>query len=419
MSPNINNNRHQSGRPWLSWWIGWRYARPQRRRGYVSFLSAMAIVGVMLSVASLIVVLSAVRGFELSLRERILDVVPHAQVLGVEGPLQQSAQVIGQAELHPEVLASASYIEAEGFLIGPNDLVAVVVNGIDPVQQQQVANYDNFSNPPALTSLAAGEFAVVIGQRLAELLGVSVGDTVNLVVGQINVGPFGATPRQRQFVVRDVFNAGMYEFDRGVVFVHQQDAAVLYRMADQVSGVNLRMRDPELAATVVREVARKSGGPVLVTDWTRKHQNFFAALSVTENVMVVILLVILFVAVFNVFASLMMLVRDKRRDVAILRAMGMSKWQVLRVFLVDGLGLGVSGAVLGVILGVALSLSFDHIIYGLELLFHTALVDPSVYFIDRFPAVLYWHEILVIAVGAVLLTAVAAMYPGWRASRVN
>ncbi|MBT8143878.1 MAG: ABC transporter permease, partial [Gammaproteobacteria bacterium] len=267
------------------WTVGLRYLRPRTRTGFVSFISATSMLGIAIAVFVLIVVLSVMNGFEKELRERILALASHATISGLDGPLPHWRALSQHAARHPEVAAGAPFVEGEGMLVNGERLSGVLVRGIDPRQEREVATLDNLMTAGTTETLIDGDYNILIGSALADELGVGPGDKLILLISQARVTPAGIVPRMRRFTVSGVFEAGMYEFDRGLAFIELGDAARLFRLGDAVTGVRLRLNDMFRARDVVVDIARDMGGGVLISDWTRNHANFFRSIQLTKTVM--------------------------------------------------------------------------------------------------------------------------------------
>lgn len=401
------------------WTVGLRYVRPRTRSGFVSFISATAMLGITIGVLVLIIVLSVMNGFEKELRERILALASHATISGINGPLPQWRALAEHAEQNPEVTASAPFVEGEGMLVNQERLSGVLVRGIDPQQEARVADLESIMRAGSSNSLVPGAYNVVIGTALARELQVGIGDRVILLVSRANVTPAGVLPRMRRFTISGIFEAGMYEFDRGLAFIELSDAARLYQLGDAVTGVRLRLDDLFQAREVVVEVAREMGGGVYVSDWTRNHANFFRSIQLTKTVMFIILLLVVGVAAFNIISTLVMVVKDKRADIAIMRTMGATPRSIMAVFMFQGMLIGIIGTVAGVVLGVLGALNIEAIVRSLEGLLRVDLVSAEVYFLSDLPAQLHVPEVAQVAVLALLLTLASTLLPAWRASRTE
>ncbi len=399
--------------------IGLRYTRAKRRNHFISFISLISMCGIGLGVAALIVVLSVMNGFQKELRTRILGVASHVQISGPGGDLAAWQQVAEQAARHKSVVAAAPYVAAQGMLSFDQTVRGVMVRGVLPDAEEQVADFNRYMRGSSMQALKPGEFGIVLGSELARALHVFVGDKVTLIAPQGLVTPAAILPRLKQFKVAGIFEAGMYEYDSGLALVHLADAQALYRMEDRVSGVRLKLGDLFQAPRVARELLSLVEGDVFISDWTRSHANFFRAVQIEKNVMFIILLLIVAVAAFNIVSTLVMAVTDKESDIAILRTLGASPASIMQIFIVQGALIGVIGLALGLAGGIALALNIDVVVPAIERLFNMQFLAKEVYYISELPSDLQWRDVGVIAAVSFTLTLLATLYPSWRASRVN
>ena len=397
--------------------LGTRYLRSANRRGFLSFISLTCIAGLMLGVAVLIVVLSVMNGFESELRSRILSVTSHATLMGLEGPLGDWQAARSAALATPGVVAAVPYIEAQAMFAQGQHLAGAQLRGIDPELERSAVGLGAQLLQGSLSDLQPGQYHIVLGEALASELGARVGDSIVLLVPQGTATPTGIMPRMRRFTVTGVFRSGMYEFDRGLALVHIDDAARLYRMGSAVTGIRLALVDPLSAPRLVRQLAVNLGGGFYISDWTRNHANFFRSIQMTKSMMFVILLMVVAVAAFNIVATLVMIVKEKQSDIAILRTLGCGPANVLAVFAVQGVLIGICGIVSGVALGVLVSTHLESLVHGLERLTGSHFLDAKVYFMSDLPAQVQGMDLLQIASVAFLLCALATIYPAWRAAR--
>ncbi len=399
--------------------IGLRYTRAKRRNHFISFISLISMCGIALGVAALIVVLSVMNGFQKELRTRILGVASHVQISGAGGELAAWQQVAEQAAKHRQVLAAAPYVAAQGMLSFDQTVRGVLVRGVLPDAEEQVADFNRHMRGGSMQLLKPGEFGIVLGAELARALQVFVGDKVTLIAPQGLVTPAAILPRLKQFRVVGLFEAGMYEYDSGLALVHLADAQALYRMEERVSGVRLKLDDLFAAPRVARELHGLIEADAYIADWTRSHANFFRAVQIEKNVMFIILLLIVAVAAFNIVSTLVMAVTDKESDIAILRTLGASPASIMQVFIVQGALIGTIGLALGLAGGVALAVNIDVVVPAIERLFNTQFLAKEVYYISELPSDLQWRDVGIIAAVSFGLTLLATLYPSWRASRVN
>lgn len=403
----------------FSLFVGLRYTRAKRRNHFISFISLISILGITLGVTALITVLSVMNGFEKELRERILGMASHASISGYDGQLDNWRILAGMADQHPEVLGAAPYVQGEGMLTLGSQVSGVMVRGILPSEEPKVSDVGEKMNQGELSDLHAGEFGIILGKDLARGLGVLTGDKVTLVAPQPNVTPAGILPRLKRFTVVGIFEVGMYEYDSTMALVHMQDAAKLFRLGQQVSGVRLKLSDMFKAQKVSGELVEDLPGGYFVTDWTRQHANFFRAIKIEKTVMFVILLLIVAVAAFNIISTMMMVVTDKEADIAILRTLGTSPAGIMAIFMVQGTFIGILGTCLGTVGGMILALNIDTIVPTLEGILGFKFLAPDVYYISDLPSDMRGSDVLKIASMSFFLSLVATLYPAWSAARVQ
>ncbi len=403
----------------LELFIGLRYTRAKRRNHFISFISTISTLGIMLGVVALITVLSVMNGFHKEVRERILGMASHASISTHDGTLKEWQEVMQLSADHPNVVGQAPYIEAQTMLTNGSRVSGAILRGILPSEEPRVSDVGEHLKIGHLDTLKPGKFEIVLGKELARSLGVNIGDKVTVVTPQLRITPAGTLPRLKRFTVKDIFEVGMGEYDRGVALVHMQDAAKLMKMGDGVTGVRLKLDDLYLARSVARELAKKLPGIYRVVDWTQQHSNFFRALQTEKRMMGLILFLIIAVAAFNIVSTLVMVVTDKQSDIAILRTMGFSPGSVMGVFMVQGATIGFIGTLLGIAGGIALSLNLEGIVSSIERALGIHFLDPSIYYISSLPSDLHWDDVGWISVSAFIITLIATLYPAWRASRVQ
>ena len=399
------------------WFVGMRYLRARTHNRFVSFISSISIVGVALGVAVLIVVLSVMNGFETELRTRILAMTSHASLESFGDGLGDWAAVRERVTADPDVRAAAPYIQGEAMLLQGEEVSGAIVRGILPAEERLVSGLGDKLVQGALEDLQPGGWNIVLGSALARELRVEVGGHVVLAISQGTVTPAGLVPRLRRFEVTGIFEAGMYEFDRGLAFVHLEDAARLWRMGDQVTGLRLALDDMFLAPAVVRRVATELGGGFYVSDWTRQHVNFFRSIQLSKQMMFTILLLVVAVAAFNIVSTLVMVVKDKQGDIAILRTLGASPRAIMGVFMIQGTLIGVAGTLAGLALGALLAVNIEQLVHWLEAAVGTTFLAADVYFISDLPAELRARDLLRICGTALALAVLSTLYPAWRAAR--
>lgn len=401
--------------------IGNRYVRSTRAsgNGFLSFISTISMLGIAIGVAVLIVVLSVMNGFERELRDRILSQTSHATIRSFSVGTANWQEVAKRAESNPQVAGTAPYIEGQAMLVAANKTSGALVYGVLPEQEQRVSQLSRNMRDGELSQLVAGDYGVILGSELAQALNVNVGDRVVLVVPQATVTIAGVTPRVKRFTVTGIFSAGMYEYDRNFAYVHVDDAARVYRMGSDVTGVRLKLNDLFAAPRVVRELSRELGGGYYADDWTRRHANFFRSIALTKRVLFVILLLVVLVAAFNIVSTLVMVVKDKSGDIAILRTLGATPRSVLAIFVTQGTAIGAIGTAAGVALGALLANNLEVLVHALEGILNTQFLDAKVYYMSDLPALVHWDDVAKIAGTAFGLCCLSTLYPAYRAARTQ
>ncbi len=404
------------------WVLGWRYTRAgrtTRRNGFISFISGVSMLGIGLGVAALVIVLSVMNGFQKEVRDRMLSVVSHIEVLAVDGnALSDVNQTLHQVRQHSQVVGAAPFISAQALLARGEDMKGVMVRGIDPALEPGVIDLAPEVRTESLSHLVAGQFGVVLGVDLARHLGLRVGDPVTLIAPSGQVTPAGVLPRLKQMTVVGTFNSGHYEYDSALVMVHVQDAARIFRL-EGPTGIRLKIRDLHQARAVAADLAQMLTGPLALRDWTQQNKTWFAAVQVEKRMMFIILTLIVAVAAFNLVSTLIMSVTDKRADIAILRTLGASPGSIMAVFVVQGAMVGVMGTLGGLLLGLLIANHIDVIVPALEGLFQASFLPKDIYLISHMPSDPQSADILPVVLISLALSFVATLYPSWRASQVN
>ena len=405
----------------LSLFIGLRYTRPKRRNRLISFSSFISIAGIFVSLVALITILSVMNGFQTELRERTLSMASHASVTGIGNRLSPSdvARLEQALSGRAHVVASAPYIDSEAMLANGRRKTGAAIRGIDPVREKSVSEIGEKLIDGRLEDLRAGEYGIVIGRELAFALGAGLGDKVTVYAPEAGITPAGVIPRMRRFTVVGVFEVGMHQYDRGVAYIHVRDAGPLFQLGKDVSGMRLRLDDMFRAPAITASLNEALGAQYWVSDWTRQHANFFKALKMEKTVMFIILLLILGVAVFNIVATLVMVVTEKQSDIAILRTLGMTPGRIMTVFIIQGSFIGLVGTVLGVAGGVALAVKLETLISSIESLLGMKFLAPDVYYISDLPSEVRVSDVVRVGLMAFTFSVLATIYPAWRAARTQ
>jgi lipoprotein-releasing system permease protein len=400
-------------------YVGLRYFRAKRRNQFISFISGMSLVSIAIGVMALITVLSVMNGFQDELRDRILSMTADATVSGFDNKLSDWPQVVRDVHDQPGVVAAAPYIEDQAMLANGSNMSGTEIRGVIPDMEGTVSEVGRRMVMGRMQDLEPGSYDIVLGKDLAFALGVAPGDKVILMISQGNVTPAGLIPRFRRFTVSGIFDAGMYEYDRGLAFVNIKDAQTLYGFDDAVSGVRLKLKDKYQAPAIARDLTARFNGAFYVTDWTQEHVNFFKAIAMEKTVMFIILSLIELVAAISIAITLVMAVTDKQADIAILRTLGASPRAIMGIFIVQGTIIGFLGTLIGLILGVLLATYLNDIMHFLQSVFHTEFLPSSVYYISDLPASIVTNDVLKITIASFLLSVISTLYPAWRAARTQ
>lgn len=399
--------------------VGLRYTHAKRRTHFISFISFTSMLGIALGVTALITVLSVMNGFETELRERILGMASHATITTFDGSLEDWQDVSGMIEGEPHVLATAPFVSGETMLSNGKQVSGAQIRGVLPETEGRVSDVVSHIRGGDIGLLREGEYSIILGSELAVALGAGIGDAITVVSPQITIAPTGILPRLRRFTVVATFEVGMYEYDRGVALVHMHDAAKLFRLGAAVSGLRLKLDDVFDAPQVAWQLGSQLPGEYRVQDWTRRHANFFRAIKTEKRVMFIILTLIVAVAAFNIVSTLIMVVTDKRADIAILRTLGATPRSIMNIFIIQGVVIGVMGTALGVAGGVGLALNIETIVPAIERFFNVQFLAADVYYISEVPSELHWLDVWIMASVALALSLLATLYPAWRAARTN
>ncbi len=408
----------------LSLFVGLRYVRSRTRKFFVSFITWVSLAGVAVGVAALIVVLSVMNGFEGELRDRLLALSSHARVVAsVEEGAAAAArdfgwqQALAALRADARVQGVAPYVEIQTLALRTPEMLLVQLRGIDPALEPSVSAAASAMVEGRLAGLVPGEDRVILGSVVARLLGVVSGDRVTLLVPGLD--PSGApAPRLREFTVSGIFEVGLHDHDGTLALAHIDDVRELTADDARVFGLHVKLSDPMAAPALNRELGTRLGRGLGLRDWTQDHASYFRAIRIEKAMMTIILMLIVGVAAFNIVAMLVMVVADKRTDIAILRTFGATPRSVLEIFLMQGLVIGWTGVGLGVLLGTLIATNVGSIIPALESTFGFRIMDPSVYYVTQIPVEVRIENVLLIAALALLITATATVYPALRAARV-
>lgn len=403
----------------LSVYIGARYTRAKRRNHFISFISLSSMLGVALGVAALITVLSVMNGFEKELKDRILGMTSHAFLTQTGGTLSDWQSLQQQMSQFPDVIGSAPFVEGQAMLTQGSRVHGTLVRGINPAEEGSVSDVGDKMIRGSLADLKPGTFGIILGKDLAANMGAQLGDKITIITPHVTPTPAGVVPRLKRLTVVGIFEIGMYEYDSSLAVINIQDAAKLFKLPGKVSGLRLKLDDVYQAPSILQNILEALPRNYRGADWTYQHANFFRALKTEKTVMFVILMLIVAVAAFNIVSTLVMMVTDKQADIAILRTLGMTPADIMGIFMVQGVLIGLMGTLLGVAGGVALALNVADLIAWLEQLIGYHFLPADVYYISSLPSQLEWSDVTVIGITAFVLSVLSTIYPSLRAAKIR
>lgn len=409
--------------------IGLTYTRAgrrgRRRDGFMSFISGMSVASIALGVAALIIVLSVMNGFQKEVRDRMLSVIAHIEVTSAFGPVDDWTPIAEKIEARRDVQAVAPYVQGQGLFSSGDVVTGALVKGIDPVLEPKVSDLaleissgDGALGGEGRSALKPGEFGVILGRDLARRLGVSPGEKVALLVPQGNMTPAGMIPRMKQFKVLGFLSSGHYEYDSTMALVHIDDAAALFRTGGP-QGLRIRVADMDRAPAVAAEILASLPRGFYATDWSQQNRTWFAAVQVEKRMMGIILFLIVLVGAFGLVSTLVMTVKEKQADIAILRTLGASEGSIMSIFVIQGAIVGVVGVAAGIAAGLLVAYNVGEIVSAIEGLLGVAFLPKEIYFISNMPSDPRLSDIIPIAICSLVLSLAATLYPSWRAARTQ
>ena len=403
----------------FEWSVAMRYLRARRQEGFISVIAWFSLLGIALGVATLIIVMSVMNGFRHELLSRILGLNGHLGVYGLAAPLAEFDAVAEAVRKVPGVVSATPIVEGQVMATARGLARGALVRGIRA--EDLAAGHSLVARSLVGGGLAqfTGDDVVVIGSRLAERLGIAVGERVTLISPQGTATALGTVPRMRAYQVVATFNIGMFEYDSSYVFMPLDAAQVYFRMPGAVTNLEVFVADPDDAPRIGARISGALRGQVRIHDWQQANASFFTAIQVERNVMFLILTLIILVAAFNIVSSMIMLVKDKGRDIAILRTMGATRGSIMRIFFMSGASIGVIGTLSGLVLGVAFALNIETIRQGIQGLTGTNLFAAEIYFLSKLPARIDWSEVTAVVLMGLGLSFLATIYPSWRAATLD
>jgi lipoprotein-releasing system permease protein len=402
----------------FEWLVAGRYLRARRQESFISVISGFSLIGIALGVATLIIVMSVMNGFRAELLGRILGLNGHIIVQSITGSIPGYDATVARIRQIPGITNATPFIEGQVLANAQGESFGALVRGLSPDDLKRLTTVSSTINPAVLAGFGKDD-SVILGSRLAQKLGLAPGMTVTLVAPNGDVTPFGSTPRIKTYRVAGTFNIGMSEYDETYIFMPLKEAQLFFGLGDAAQGIEVMVTQPDNVAAWESSVQRAAGPAARLVDWQQMNSSLFGALNVERNVMFLILTLIILVAALNIISGLIMLVKDKGGDIAILRTMGASKGAVMRVFFIAGAFIGTTGTVLGVLIGIVFCANIERIRQFLSNITGTTLFDPTIYFLSQMPAKIDPYEVIAVIVMALSLSFLATLYPSWRAARLD
>jgi lipoprotein-releasing system permease protein len=402
----------------FEWVVAFRYLRPKRADGYISIISILSLIGIALGVAALIIVMAVMNGFRHELLSRILGLNGHVIVQGYAGPLPNFDDLAAKVRTVPGVVRVAPIIDGQVMGSANGTTVGVLVRGMRPQDLKTLTTVSSTLSEGALDHFASGD-EVIVGQRLADKMRLVPGGSITLIAPQGDVTPFGTTPRVKTYRIAGTFNIGMSEYDQTFVFMPLDQAQLYFNMDRAVSGLEVMVQNPDEVDQMQTAIAQVSPPYTRIVTWKDVNSSLVGAIDVEKNVMFLILTLIILVAALNIISGLIMLVKDKSGDIAILRTMGATRGAVMRIFFIAGASIGITGTLLGFLIGVVFCANIESIRQFLSSLTGTTLFNPEIYFLSRMPAEMDAHEVTAVVLMALALSFLATLYPSWRAARLD
>lgn len=402
-------------------YIGLRYIRAKRRNHFISFISMASILGIALGVLVLITVLSVMNGFDSEIKKRIFGLTPQVTITSPDESLLIPWKSLGEKlNKLPDVQAFAPFVNGQGMLTQGDATRPVIVQGIVPEFEMGITDLKDHFTQGSFDALKPGEFGIILGEDMATHLGLSLGDKINLLTAQGMISPAGLLPTTKRFTLVGVFHVGGgFNLDSTMAYIHLKDAQVVYEKGEAITGIHLRIKGLYDAIKVSYAADQLLGPNYLVSNWTEEYGAYFHAIRMEKTIMFALLLFIVAVAVFNLVSTLVMVVTDKRAEIAILKTLGATPDTIMSTFIVQGTFIGIMGVLLGIIGGIALSLNITQIVRKIEQWFNTQFVPSSLYYTDFLPSKLIWADVLTVCVSAFVLTLLATLYPAWQASKIQ
>ncbi len=408
--------------------IGLRYLKAKRKQTFISVITFISILGITVGVTALIVVLSVMTGFEEDLKGKILGINAHIVVMELGGGMKDYRHVVEEAKKVDGVKGATPFIYSQAMISGPDGVTGVVLRGLDLHTIGEVTVLPRKIKKGSLDGLSAsfdeaarrGDLpGILIGSELAKSIGVSLGGEVNVVSPMATMTAVGAAPRMAAFRVVGIFELGMYEYDTSMAFISIENAQRFFRMGDTVTGVEVKVNDIYKADEIGENLLERLKGPYWMRTWMEMNKNLFSALKLEKTAMFIILMLIIIVAALNIISTLIMVVMEKGKDIAILKSLGATSAGIMKIFMIEGVVIGVVGTFLGTVLGLSVALNLEEVVGFVERVFKFKVLPPSVYYIDKLPSKVEPGVVIAIVVVSIAISFLATLYPSWQASRYD
>lgn len=398
--------------------IGYRYSRIKRKNHFISFISKTSMIGIALGVMVLITVLSVMNGFHTEIRAQMLSIAPHITVKPLANNMSNWQSLLNKIKKYDDVIGAAPFVLEQGMLTKDGRVQGVAVRGVVPSELNDVFPLTNNIKAGSLEGLDSTRYGVLIGTGLASQMGIWLGDHITLLVPETNISPLGVTPRLKRFTVVGVFDTGTM-YDNRNIFINLKDANILYRLKNQISGIQLKLKDELEARLLANKIANDLNHEFIVEDWTYEYASFFEAIKMEKTVMWCILFLIVTVAGFNLVSSLVMMVIDKRPDIAIIRTIGASRKEIMGIFVMQGLIIGFLGTFLGLVFGLLLANNVTQIVDFIQKMFQVQFVSPDVYWIGFVPSEIHTSDVVIVCLVSLITCLLATIYPALKAASIQ
>ena len=399
--------------------VGLRYLKAKQKNKFVSFIAFVSIIGISLGVMVLITVLSVMNGFQKEIRSKIIGVSSHMQIVDITNRLSNWQDVAKLVQMNKHIIALAPYIDGQGLISYDGNVSGIMVRAIDPILESYVEDINKKVIVGQFSSLQPKKYNMAIGSNLARSLGVNVGDKVMLITPEGQLTPAGMLPRYKRFNISAIFNTNMLEYDTSLVLINLDDAKILYKYDNDITGIRLKVDDVMNTPKIKQQLLPQLNDNLMVVDWVDQHKDYFRAVNLEKKMMFIVLILIVAVAAFNLVSTLVMTVNDKTQDIAILRTIGATKKNIKHIFIIVGAMSGFIGTFLGTILGLLLGTYIGKIVHFVEIVTKSKIISADVYMIDYLPSQVLFSDVIFVVVISIVLSIIATIYPSKKALNIN